>query len=173
MTGFLPRIGLWAALVAVAWCLAVQPVYAANSITDPAKFLDETESLRLKDHSRYVQMLAQIHHDAPTLSEHEQWHLRYLDSWEAMYQGEYAKAEPELHQIIDHSGDPLLVTNASTLFLKILFTYRRYAEAFALANHLASTLPEVKNPEIRYALLVTLSQMHDFSNQFDLALQIA
>ncbi|HUB90667.1 MAG TPA: diguanylate cyclase [Dyella sp.] len=177
MTGLLPRIGLGAALVAVAWCLAwclaIQPVYAANSITDPAKFLDETESLRLKDHPRYVQMLAQIHHDAPPLSEHEQWHLRYLDTWEAMYEGEYPKAEPELHQIIDHSGDPVLVTNASTLFLKILFTYRRYAEAFALANHLASTLPEVKNPEIRYALLVTLSQMHDFSNQFDLALQYA
>ena len=173
MLGLWKHIRSYAAITAVVWSVLAQPGYATGSITDPAKFLDQAQSLRLKDHPRYVQMLAQIHHDAPTLSEHEEWHLRYLDTWEAMYEGEYAKAEPELHQIIDHSGDPVLVTNASTLFLKMLFTYRRYAEAFALANHLASTLSEVKNPQIRYELLVALSQMHDFADQFDLALQFA
>jgi len=173
MTGFLPRIYLWTVFVAAAWCLVAQSCYATSSITDSAKFLDQTESLRLKDHPQYVQMLAQIHHDAPPLLEHEQWHLRYLDTWEAMYEGKYAEAEPELHQIIDHSGDPVLVTNASALLLKMLFTYRRYAEAFAMANHLASTLPDVKNPQIRFPLLVELSQMQDFANQADLAIQYA
>jgi len=173
VSGLPNRIRSWTVIAAIVWCVLVQPGYATAGITDPAKFLDQTESLRLKDHSRYVQMLAQIHHYAATLPEHEQWHLRYLDTWEAMYEGKYAEAEPELRQIIDHSGDPVLVTNASALLLKMLFTYRRYAEAFAMANHLASMLPEAKNPQVRFPLLVELSQMQDFANQPDLAIQYA
>ncbi|GGA29908.1 sensor domain-containing diguanylate cyclase [Dyella nitratireducens] len=160
-------------MAAMAWCLLVQPGYAATSITNPGQFLDQAESLRLKDHAQFAQMLAQIHPEAPRLSEAEQWHLRYLDAWEDMFNGNYIKSETEFHQIIDRSGDPVLIAKASGLLLSNLAFNRRYEEAFALANHLASSLPEVKNPESRYTLLTNLSQMLDFGEQTDLAVQYA
>lgn len=155
------------------WCLLAHASYAATPITKPDEFLDQAESVRLKDHPRFVQMLAQIHREAPQLSDAEQWHLRYLDAWEEMFNGGYVQAEGELHQVIDHSGDSTLIAKASGMLLTNLAFNRRYEEAFALANHLASSLPAVKDPESRYTLLTNLSQMLDFAGQTDLAVQYA
>ncbi|MFK2892910.1 GGDEF domain-containing protein [Dyella flagellata] len=160
-------------MMAVAWCALAQPGYANTPITDSSKFLDQAESLRLQDHAQFVRMLEQIQPQAHALSESEQWHLRYLNAWESIYEGSSGKSEPELHQIIDRSGDPALIAKASSLMLKILSTNRRYEEAFALANHLASILPEVKDPSIRFLLLTNLSQTLDFADQTDLAVQYA
>ncbi|RUL76182.1 GGDEF domain-containing protein [Dyella choica] len=159
--------------MAVVCCALAQPGYATPPIANPAKFLDQAESLRLQDHSQFVRMLEQIQPEADALSESDQWHLRYLDAWEAIYEGGSAKSEPQLHQIIDRSGDPALIAKASSLLLKILSTNRRYEEAFALANHLASILPEIKDPSIRFTLLTYLSQTVDLADQTDLAVQYA
>ncbi|GGA29903.1 GGDEF domain-containing protein [Dyella nitratireducens] len=129
--------------------------------------------MRLKDHSRFVQMLEQIHQESSSLSESEQWHLRYLDAWEAQSDGNYAQSELQFRQVIDHSGDPELIGKASARLLKILSLNRHYDEAFVLANHLASTLPQVKDAQVRFDLLTELSEMLDFADQTDLALQYA
>jgi diguanylate cyclase (GGDEF)-like protein len=168
-----PRIWPWAAIAAVAWCALGQPGYTAASITDPGQFLDQAETLRTADHSRFVQMLEQIHHEAPGLTFNEQWHLRYLDAWETMFEGQYAKSEAELRDVIDHSGDTSLAAKASGLLMNNLATNRRYEEAFALANRVAAELPQMKDPEIRFTLLTNLSQMLDYAGQTDLAIQYA
>ncbi|GLQ48474.1 GGDEF domain-containing protein [Dyella lipolytica] len=157
----------------MAWCVLVQPGHAAAPVTNPAQFLDQTERLRTVDHPRFVQMLEQIHHEAPRLTTDEQWHLRYLDAWETMFEGNYATSEAELRDVIDHSGDETLAAKASAQLLNNLATNRRYEEAFALANRVASSLPQVKDPLVRYTLLTGLSQMLDFAGQTDLAIQYA
>ena len=167
----LSRMRPW--LVAMTWCLLAHVSYAASSITNPGEFLDQAESVRLKDHPRFIQMLAQIHHDAPQLSEDEQWHLRYLDAWEDMFNGKYVQSEGEFHEIIDRSGDSILTAKASGMLLTNLAFNRRYEDAFALANHLASSLPTIKDLDSRYTLLTNLSQMLDFAGQTDLAVQYA
>ena len=150
------------------------PLYdAAASIADTAAFLDQTENLRTTDHPRFVQMLAQIHQEAPRLTAGQQWHLRYLDAWETMFEGDYAKSEAMFHEIIDHSGDATLVAKASALLLTNLAANRRYEEAFALANRVTSGLPAVKDPQARFMLLMNLSQMLDISGQPDLAIKYA
>lgn len=167
----LSRMRPW--LVAMTWCLLAHVSYAASSITNPGEFLDQAESVRLKDHPRFIQMLAQIHHDAPQLSEDEQWHLRYLDAWEDMFNGKYVQSEGEFHEIIDRSADSILIAKASGMLLTNLAFNRRYEDAFALANHLASSLPTIKDLDSRYTLLTNLSQMLDFAGQTDLAVQYA
>jgi len=167
------RICLWPTMVVMVWCVLVQPGYATAPIADPAKFLDQAESLRSEDHSRFVQMLEQIHQQESQLSEAERWHLRYLEAWKSDFDGNYAKSEQGLRQIIDHSGDPALIIKASARLVNILSINRRYEEAFALANHLASALPEVKDPQIRFDLLIDLSVALDFADQIDLAVQYA
>ncbi|GLQ52102.1 diguanylate cyclase [Dyella flava] len=103
----------------------------------------------------------------------EQWHLRYLDAWETMFEGDYAKSEVQLHDVIDHSGDTALSTKASALLLTNLAANRRYEEAFTLANRLTIELPQIKDPLARYLLLMNLSQMLDLAGQIDLAIKYA
>jgi diguanylate cyclase (GGDEF)-like protein len=153
--------------------MLVQTGHAATPIANPSQFLDQTESLRTEDHPRFVQMLEQFHREAPRLTAREQWHLRYLDAWETMFEGDYAKSEIQLHDVIDHSGDAPLIAKASALLLSNLGINRHYEEAFALANRLTTSLPGVKDPQIRYALLMSLSQTLEWAGQTDLALQYA
>ena len=159
-------------MAAVAWCVFTQPGRALPP-TSPADFLNQAESLRTSDHPRFVQMLEQLHRDTPRMAAGEQWHLHYLDAWETMFEGDYAKSETQLRDVIDHSGNAILAAKASALLLNNLATNRRYEEAFALANQLASNLPRIKDPLIRFTLLTSLSQMMDHAGQIDLAIQYA
>lgn len=163
----------WSVMTAMAWCVFAQPGYAFAPATNPIEFLNQAEGLRTADHSRFVQMLEDIHREAPHLAPREQWHLRYLDAWETMFEGDYVKSESQLHDVIDHSGDAILAAKASGLLLNNLATNRRYEEAFALANQLASGLPRIKDPLVRFTLLTNLSQMLDYAGQTDLAIQYA
>jgi diguanylate cyclase (GGDEF)-like protein len=160
-------------MAAMVWWAFAHPVHAATFITDPDQFLDQAESLCSADHPRFVQMLEQIRQEAPRLSKSQQWRLRYLDAWETMFEGDYAKSEAELRDVIDHSGDPILAAKASSQLLNNLATNQRYAEAYALANHLTSELPQVSDPHARFTLLTNLSQMMDYAGQIDLAIQYA
>jgi diguanylate cyclase (GGDEF)-like protein len=167
------RTNPWLAMAVMGWCAWVQPAQAATFITATDQLLDQAESLRSTDHARFVQMLEQIHREAPRLSRSEQWRLRYLDAWETMFEGDYAKSEVELRDVIDHSGDTALVARASSQLLNNLATNRRYEEAYALANRLTSELPQISDRNARFALLTNLSQMMDFAGQIDLAIQYA
>jgi len=172
-----PRLSIrfwpWPALLGMLACLLFQTGHAATSIADPAAFLDRTEGLRTKNHPQFVQMLQQIHREAPHLTTGEQWHLRYLDAWETMSEGDYAKSETQFHDVIDHSGDVILGAKASGLLLSNLAAKRRYEEAFVQANRLTTDLPEVKDPLARFMLLLNLSQMLNLAGQTDLAIKYA
>jgi diguanylate cyclase (GGDEF)-like protein len=50
---------------------------------------------------------------------------------------------------------------------------QRYEEAFALANRLTTSLPDIKDPQARFTLLINLSQMLDLAGQTDLAIKYA
>jgi diguanylate cyclase (GGDEF)-like protein len=168
----------WPMLIGMAVIAASQPGHCATSgtpaaIANPTAFLGQAESLERKDHPRFVQMLAQIHQAAPVLTLPDQWHLRYLDAWETMFEGNYAKSEVQLRNVIDHCGDTTLAFRASSLLLMNLWLTRQYEEAFALANRLTAQLPQIKDPVTRYGALTYLSQMLNFAGQTELAVKYA
>lgn len=173
MPRWLHRRWAWPALAGMALCVFVQAGQATAAISDPASFLEQTESLRTKDHPRFVQMLEQIHHEAPRLTTGEQWHLRYLDAWQTAFRGDYAQAEIQLQDVISHSGDMALVAKASALLVSNLSINRRYEEAFALANRLVTDLPRIHDKTARFIVLANLSQSLTFAGQHDLAIKYA
>ena len=149
-----------AALAALMFCVLASTSYGAPSkVTQPGAFLDEAESMRIKDHERFVQLLAQIHSESPTLTPEERWHLKYLDAYEASLEGNFAAAEMPLRDVIDHSGNPALAAKASSALLTNLAASHRYEEAFTLAHQLTSELPHIQDQSARFAALGTLSQM--------------
>ena len=102
---------------------------------------------------------------------HERWHLRYLDAWQASFNGEYPSADPMLQDIIDHSGDPTLVAKASAVLMGDLGANKRYGEAFELANQLASKPPATQDRLARFMVLSYMYQLLRSAGQYDLAAQ--
>lgn len=167
------RHGVWSVLVSLAVCACVHAAGAIEAIGDPATFLAQTERVRTNDHARFVSMLEQIHRHAESLTPGERWYLRYLDAWQTSYQGDYAKAEGMLRDVIDHSGDPVLVAKASALLMSNLGIGGRYEEAYTLANGLVTELPGMKDRLARFIVLANLSQAMSFAGQYELALNYA
>jgi diguanylate cyclase (GGDEF)-like protein len=168
--------GRWGtALAALFFCVLVQAGRAADPavITDASTFLDQTESLRVKDHPQFAERLARIHRQSPALTAAEQWHLRYLDAYESSMEGNFAATEKPLRDIMDHSGDPTLAIKASALLMTNLAIIRRYEDAFRLAQQLTADLPRIKDKEVRLQVLSYLSQMLNLAGQTDLAIKYA
>jgi diguanylate cyclase (GGDEF)-like protein len=163
----------WLALAALAFCAIAQATATSAATPDAAGLLNRTESLRTKDHSQFVRLLEQIHREAPHLSPNEQWQLRYLDAWEMAFQGNYGKAEGQLQDVIDHSGDMTLVAKASALLMSAKGINHRYEEAFRLATQLATDLPKIKDSLARFTVLSYLSQLLGSAGQKDLAIRYA
>lgn len=165
-------IGLWTAAAVLTLCVLATPSFAAT-VADRAAFIDETEDLRTTDHPQFVQRLAQIRLEANDLSTSQQWQLRYLEAWETMFEGAYAKSEVQFNEIIKHSDDASLKSKASALLMSNLALTRRYEDAFTLANQLTTSLPSVTDPKARSMLLINLSQMLNLAGQTDLAIKYA
>ncbi|HXE76671.1 MAG TPA: GGDEF domain-containing protein [Rhodanobacter sp.] len=114
-----------------------------------------------------------LNQEAARLTPDQQWHLRYLNAWEAMYESDYPKSEALLRDIIRHAGNPVWVDRASALMLWQLVLTRRYPEAFELANRLAARLPQATDVRARLAVLLNLSQSMAVAGQIDLAVKYA
>lgn len=168
------RLRAWFALAALLEGAFVPVGHAQqHGIGDPSSFLTRTESLRTKDHPRFVRMLEDVHRDATVLTKAQAWYLRYLDAWEDMYDGDYLKSEAGFRDIIANAGDATLAAKASALLLTNLAHTRRYEEAFTLANKVTADLPRITDPLARSMSLIGLSQMFDFADQTDLAIRYA
>ncbi|GAB3793149.1 tetratricopeptide repeat-containing diguanylate cyclase [Dyella agri] len=158
----------WAGL---AGCLCWQAGFAAAA--DPDALIKQIYQLQVTDHARSLQVLAQLNDEAASLTPAQQWQRRYLNAWEVMYQGDYAKSEAMLDDVIEHSGDPHLANHASAVLLSQLGASRHYTEAFELANRIAARLPQVTDAKDRRLLLSNLSQVMGSAGQTDLAVHYA
>lgn len=163
----------WPALGSLLLCVLVQIGHATSGIPDPESFLNQAEQIRTSDHSRFVQMLEQVHREETRLTPGERWHIRYLDAWQTAFQGDYAKANIQLQNVIDRSGDLALVAKASALLMGNLGAGRRYEEAFVLANRLVTDLPQIRDSLARFLVLANLSQSLTLAGQHDLAIKYA
>ncbi|MBD8871725.1 GGDEF domain-containing protein [Rhodanobacter sp. DHB23] len=166
-------IGRRLAWVGLAGCLCWRAGLAATPVADPDALIRQIYALQVTDHARSLQVLAQLDQLAASLTPAQQWQMRYLDAWEAMYQGDYARSEAMLDDVIERSGNPHLANHASAVLLSQLGAARHYTEAFELANRIAARLPQVTDAKERRLLLSTLSQVMGSAGQTDLAVHYA
>ena len=161
------------ALAGLFLCLLVQSAQATTTQPTAESRLERTESLRTVNHPQFVRMLQQLHQEAPHLTPGERWHLRYLDGWQAAYQGNYINADALLRDVIDHSGDATLIAKATALLMDNMGVNNRYEEAFTLANQLASNLSGIKDKLARFTVLANLSQLLGSAGQYDQSIRYA
>ena len=159
--------------MAMAFCTFMQTLRAVTPQPPIATLLVQTESLRTSNHPQFQRLLEVLHQQIPRMSAHERWQLRYLDAYQASFEGDYANAETMLRDIIDHSGDSILMTKASAVLMNDMGSSKRYTEAFELANRLVADLPKMQDQLTRFQVLFYLSQLLKSAGQYDLAANYA
>lgn len=170
----LGRLGLAVALAAA--LLRVNAVAAgasAASAPTPAQLLTQADEIHASDHPRFLAILQQLHKSEPQLTPAQRWRLAYLDAEQWVDAANYAEATPLLQKIIDHAGDPSLSARAIAELIEVEFLSRNYEHAYALANRLVASLPEVTDPAARQLALHQIAQMMNGVGQYDLALHYA
>jgi diguanylate cyclase (GGDEF)-like protein len=173
MFGQFGSLRSWLACMGLAAGVFSPAGLAADSVANPSALLRQTWPLPAVDHPRFVRQLALLNQEAPRLTPDEQWRLRYLNAWESMYEGEYARSEAQFHDVIEHSGNMALAARASALFLSQLGLTKHYEQAFELANRLVAELPQIEDHEVRFAVLFNLSQAMGLAGQTDMAIRYA
>ena len=171
----LRRMRSWPAMVGLLLC-ALAPLGHADSVPpvdSGMARLAQIDSIRTADHTRFVAMLGEIHRDAASLSASGKRYLRYLDAWEANYQGRYPEAEAIIREVMAATDEDALGTRATAMLMNNLSEQGKYAEAYAVATRAADTLPGVADPLARYILLANLAQMLTFAGQPELGLKYA
>ena len=163
----------WLAWAGLAGCVFWQVGLAVDAVADPSALLKQTWPLPVTDHPRFVRQLAQLNQVASRLAPDEQWQLRYLDAWEAMYEGQYAKSEVQFRDIIQHSSDSRMADRAAAMLVSQYGITRHYTEAFELANRLAARLPQITDAKVRFMVTLNLSQSLGLAGQTDLAIRYA
>lgn len=162
----------------MALCLLCMNARASVAPTDTppvAAWLKQADDTWPNDTHRFRQILAQLHQHEGQLSAAQRWHLRLLDTRLPMDEGDYAKAEPTLYDIIDHSGDQSLSVRAMAALIQDKFFRRDYVSAYALANTLTAKLPAVTDPQARLEGMIRIIQMLNKGavGQYGLALDYA
>jgi diguanylate cyclase (GGDEF)-like protein len=135
--------------------------------------LAAVDALRTKDHPRFVTLLDELHRDQAGFSTGEARYLRYLDGWEANYEGRYPEAEDILREVIASGEGDALGTRATAMLMNNLNQQGKYPEAYAIVTRAADTLPGVTDPQARFVLLANMSQMLTFAGQPDAGLEYA
>lgn len=163
----------WPAIAAMAFCVLAPLAHAAMPVSEAQSLLKQAEHLRKTDRPRFLQVLKQLEEAAPGLTAAERWQVRYLQAAQTGYQGDYAKADVQLRDIIEHSNDKALEAKASALLMLHLGIGHHYEEAFALANQWIAELPRISDSRARYLVLYYAAQLMGLAGQNDLALQYA
>lgn len=164
------RLGVFGLAIALLLCGTAS--LANAPAVDPATLLAQAKAIRAKDHPRFLQMLDQLHRRQSMLSSDQQGQLRLLDAWEALFEGQYAKAEPLLRDVVAHGGlDQQSLANG--MLLNMLAIQHRYDEAFALAEQLSAVLPRLHDRHAIYVVLSQLSQLMASAEQPEPAAEYA
>jgi diguanylate cyclase (GGDEF)-like protein len=165
----------WPALLGLALLAQVPQGHAdpASSVEPFRARIAQADTIRTSDHLRFVDMLAEFHRDAAAMTAGEKWYLRFLDGWEANYEGRFPEAEAIFRDVMTHGDDDGLATRATAMLMNNLTDQGKYAEAYAMATRAADALPEVTDPVARFVLVANLSQMMTFAGEPELGLKYA
>lgn len=148
-------------------------VAAVPVFDDSVQLLKRADSVKTSNHPEFLQLIKQLGDEATRLSLQQQLYLRYLQAWEASYQGDYETANPLLNSIIAESSDPTLRFRAGTTLVNLLVIGSHYEDAFARMSQLLDQLPRVVDKDARIQALGTAGFLYNEAGQYDLGLNYA
>jgi diguanylate cyclase (GGDEF)-like protein len=159
-------------LLPAMWAALAFLVAGAASAAVPAqsdRTLQQAEDIKTSDNTRFTDLLRVLDRERAGLSPRQQWHLRYLEAWQAAYRGDYQQATVRLDEVIKGAGEPELEARAEATLVNILGIGRHYENAFARLSHLLDKLPRLAKDSTRFQVLAEASQFYTDAGQYGLA----
>lgn len=154
--------------------VAVNTVNAGTVTSDDtAQLLARADAIKMNRNADFVKLLAQLQARASTLSSADQWHLRYLESWQTAFVGQNDKAREMLETIIKQAPDLDMREQARATLVNVLGLNHRYEEAFTQLDQSLEELPHITSNTTRYRVLAEASQLLNEAGQYDLAINYA
>ncbi|WP_157971422.1 GGDEF domain-containing protein [Dyella sp. C9] len=139
----------------------------------PEQMLQRATSIKTSDHDEFLRILAQLHPIADSLPLDEQWSLRYLEAWQAVFEGNESRAMSALRDIAEHANNPALRLRAMATMVDTFGFNHRYEEAFIQLNRLTELLPKVADKGARYAAMGEAAQFLIAMHQYGQAINYA
>ncbi len=136
---------------------------------DPAQLLQTADSIKTSNHAEFLRLLGRLQLEANNLSPGQQWQLRYLDAWQAAFDGNYSRASTALKSIASDAPDAALRLRAIGTLINILGFGHHYEDAFVQLNQLSDLLPQINDKSARFYALGEAAQFLIIAGQYDLA----
>ncbi|MBM7127381.1 diguanylate cyclase [Dyella flava] len=170
-TGISRRSSWMAAILLSGFVGTASPAAAVPS--DTAQLFARADAIKMVDNASYQKLIEQLERRSAVLSDTDQWHLRYLEAWQAAYVGQNDKARLQLEAVIKQSPDADLREQARGTLVNILGISHRYEEAFTTLDQALEELPGIVNNSTRQHVLAEASQLLTEAGQYDLAINYA
>ena len=139
----------------------------------PGQLIQRADHIKTSNHAEFLEILRQLDQNASDLPVDQQWKLRYLDAWQAAFDGNYSRATSSLRGIIEQTPDKALRLRAIGTLINILGFGHRYEEAFIQLNQLSELLPQIADKEARYAAMADAAQFLIIARQYEQAVEYA
>jgi len=162
-----------AALFLVQTLFAGNQLMAAPANGNISQLLAHADAIKTVDNQAFTKLLAQLDKDSATFSTEQGWQLRYLEAWEEVYVGNFAKAQLQLTTIIQKAPIDRIRLNAAATLVNILGYSHRYEDAYTQLDQALDQLPQVSDKDARFHLLGEASQLLAGAGQYDLAANYA
>ncbi|GLQ92843.1 GGDEF domain-containing protein [Dyella acidisoli] len=146
---------------------------AAPANSNTSELLAHADAIKTVDNEAFAKLLAQLEKDSATFSTEERWQLRYLEAWEEVYVGNFAKAQLQLGTIIRETPIDRIRMHASATLVNILGYSHRYEDAYTQLDQALDQLPRVSDKDARFHVLGEASQLLAGAGQYDLAANYA
>ncbi len=140
----------------------------AEQSAPAAELLRKADAIKLTNHDEFTAMLKASDERYAELDPQQRWHLRYLQGWNRIYDGDYEDAIPLLKAVLDESTDLTLQFRAGATIVNVLAFAKRYDEAFARLARLLELLPQITDQEARAQGLGVASYLYTAVGQYEL-----
>ena len=154
-------------------CIGMAAHAAMPASAPPEQLLRRAFEIKTSNHDEFLSILAQLHQLEDSLPVDEQWTLRYLDAWQAVFAGNESQALIGLRLIAEQAPSPTLRLRAMATMVNIFGFAHRYEEGFIQLNRLTDLLPQVSDLSARYAAMGEAAQFLIISHHYEQAAEYA
>ena len=137
------------------------------------QLLQKAESLKTSNNAEFVSILKSLDTSPTKLSASQLLHVRYLQGWQAAYDGNYGAVVEILKPIINESKDATLRFRSHATMTNVLAISSQHEEAYSQLGNLIELLPQVRDKGAREQGLIVAAVLYNQARQYDLGLQYA
>ncbi|HET8940962.1 MAG TPA: diguanylate cyclase [Rudaea sp.] len=149
-------------------CVGASAISAPDS---PDVVLQHADQIKLSNNDQFQGLLKQLDVEAEQLSPTQRDWLDYFHAWQLGYQGEYPQALAAFETLLARTQDTTIRTRSRISLLYDQVNAAHYEAAYTNINNLLDSLPQVKDHNAHFLILLSAAYLYGTAGQYDLVHQ--